>query len=77
VLLGSKALQVREDDNLTADCLNNVGSSTSHNSIGLHGLLRRWPFLCKVTYCIVEAVVLIVQQKIHIYVHLLGGRKRK
>jgi hypothetical protein len=42
VFLGSKVRQVRKADNLTtiwADCLDNVGSLTSHNPIGLHGLL--------------------------------------
>jgi hypothetical protein len=36
---------VRRADNLTAiwaDCLDNVEFLTSHNPIGLHGLLRRW-----------------------------------
>jgi hypothetical protein len=34
--LGSK----RKADKLTADCLENVGASTSHNHMGLHGLLQ-------------------------------------
>jgi hypothetical protein len=39
----SKVLPVRRADNLItirADCLDNVGSLTSHNPIGLQGLLR-------------------------------------
>jgi hypothetical protein len=42
MFLGSKARPVREAYNLTAisDCLDNVGSSTSHNPIGLHCLLQ-------------------------------------
>jgi hypothetical protein len=42
-LPGGKERLVRETDNLTAiwaDCLENVGASTSHNLLGLHGLLR-------------------------------------
>jgi hypothetical protein len=33
---------VRKADNLTAicDCLDNVGPSTFHNPVGLHGLLQ-------------------------------------
>jgi hypothetical protein len=38
MFLGSIVLPVRRTDNLTASCLDNVGSSTSHNPIGLH-----WP----------------------------------
>jgi hypothetical protein len=44
MFLGSRVRPVRKDDNLTAicgaDCLDNVGCLTSHNAIGLHGLLR-------------------------------------
>jgi hypothetical protein len=44
MVLGSKVRPVRGADNLTAiygaDCLDNVGLLTSHNPIGLHGLLR-------------------------------------
>jgi hypothetical protein len=44
MFLGSKVQLVRKADNLTAiyelDCLDNVGSLTSHNPIGLQGLLR-------------------------------------
>jgi hypothetical protein len=43
MFLGSKVWRVRSADNLTtisADCLDNVGSLTSHNPIGLQGLLR-------------------------------------
>jgi hypothetical protein len=43
MFLGSRARPVRMTDNLTtiwADCLDNVGSLTSNNPIGLHGLLR-------------------------------------
>jgi hypothetical protein len=39
-----KGRPARKDDNLTAicepDCLENVGASTSHNPMGLHGLLQ-------------------------------------
>jgi hypothetical protein len=42
---GSRARPVRKADNLAAicdsDCLDNVGSLTSHTTIGLHGLIRR------------------------------------
>jgi hypothetical protein len=38
--LGSRARPVRRTDNLAAICLDNVGSSTSHNPTGLQGLLR-------------------------------------
>jgi hypothetical protein len=45
MFIGSKVRQVSKEDNLTAicepDCLDNVGSLTSHNSIGLYGLLQR------------------------------------
>jgi hypothetical protein len=30
---------------LKADCLENVRASTSHNPMGLHGLLKRFTFL--------------------------------
>jgi hypothetical protein len=43
MLLGSKMQLVCRADNLTAIsayCLDNVGSLTSHNPIGLQGLLR-------------------------------------
>jgi hypothetical protein len=43
IMLGSKVRPVRRADNLAAmstDCLDNVGSLTSHNPIGLHGLLQ-------------------------------------
>jgi hypothetical protein len=44
MFLGSGAQLVRRVHNLTGICeltvLDNVGSSTSHNPIGLHGLLR-------------------------------------
>jgi hypothetical protein len=43
MFLGSKVRLVRRAGNLTtiwADCLDNVGSLTSHNPIGLQGLLR-------------------------------------
>jgi hypothetical protein len=43
IYLGSRARPVRRADKpcryLWADCLDNVGSLTSHNPIGLHGLL--------------------------------------
>jgi hypothetical protein len=42
-LPGGKGRPARKADNLTAICgadyLENVGTSTSHNSMGLHGLL--------------------------------------
>jgi hypothetical protein len=40
MFLGSRARPVRKADNLTADCLDNVESSTSNNPIGHDGLLR-------------------------------------
>jgi hypothetical protein len=39
-LPGDKGRSARGADNLTADCLENVGASTSHNPMGLHGLLQ-------------------------------------
>jgi hypothetical protein len=39
-LPGAKERPARKADNLTADCLENVGTSTSHNHMGLHGLLQ-------------------------------------
>jgi hypothetical protein len=43
-LPGDKGLPARGADNLTAICepivLGNVGASTSHNRMGLHGLLQ-------------------------------------
>jgi hypothetical protein len=45
MFLGSKVLRVFGADNLTticADCLDNVGSLTSHNPIDLQGLLWGW-----------------------------------
>jgi hypothetical protein len=38
-LPGSKRRPARKADDLT-DCLENVGASTSHNSMGLHSLLQ-------------------------------------
>jgi hypothetical protein len=40
MFLPSKVRSVRKADNLAAECLDNVGSLTSHNPTGLHGLLR-------------------------------------
>jgi hypothetical protein len=43
ILMGGKGRPARKAGNLTAilaDCLENVGSLTSHNPIGLHGMLR-------------------------------------
>jgi hypothetical protein len=44
MFLGSRARPTRKADILAdicwANCLDNVGSSTSHNPIGLHGLLQ-------------------------------------
>jgi hypothetical protein len=42
MFLGGKVWQVREGNNLTTICetnVDNVGSLTSHNLIGLHDLL--------------------------------------
>jgi hypothetical protein len=39
-LPGGKGRPARKADNLTAICLDNVGPSTSHNPVDLHGLLR-------------------------------------
>jgi hypothetical protein len=43
-LPGGKGRSVRKADNLTAICesivYKNVGASTSHNPMGLHGLLQ-------------------------------------
>jgi hypothetical protein len=39
-LPGGKGRPARGADNLTTDCLENVGASTSHNPMGLHGLLQ-------------------------------------
>jgi hypothetical protein len=50
MFLGSRAqLMLRAADSLTADYLDNVGSLTSHNPIGLHGLL--WGQLNFFTFC--------------------------
>jgi hypothetical protein len=37
---GGKGRPVRKVDNLTANCLENVGASTSHKPMGLHGLVQ-------------------------------------
>jgi hypothetical protein len=39
-LPGGKGRPARNADNLTADCPENVGTSTPHNRMGLHGLLK-------------------------------------
>jgi hypothetical protein len=39
IFLGGKGRPARKAD-ITADCLENVGATTSHNSVGLHGLLQ-------------------------------------
>jgi hypothetical protein len=39
-LLGGKGGPARKADNLTEICLENVGTSTSHTPMGLHGLLQ-------------------------------------
>jgi hypothetical protein len=39
-LPGGKGRPARQADNLTADYLENVGASTSHNPMGFHGLLQ-------------------------------------
>jgi hypothetical protein len=41
MFLGSRARPALNTDIVTAACLDNVGSSTSHNPLGLHGLLQR------------------------------------
>jgi hypothetical protein len=42
-LLGGKGRQARKADNLAAICESeNVGASTSHKPMGLHGLLQRY-----------------------------------
>jgi hypothetical protein len=41
-LPGGKGRPARKADNL---CLENVGASTSHNPMGLHGLLQGWLYL--------------------------------
>jgi hypothetical protein len=40
MFLANKAWPARKIDNLTADCLENVGFATSHNPKGLHGQLQ-------------------------------------
>jgi hypothetical protein len=40
-LPGDEGRPARKADNLTADCLQNIGASVSHNPMGLHGLLHR------------------------------------
>jgi hypothetical protein len=50
MFLGSKVRQVRKADNLSAIYLDNVGSLTSHNPIGLQGLVRGYlyfRFICE------------------------------
>jgi hypothetical protein len=42
MFLGRKVQGWQPYHHLWPDCLYNVGSSTSHNPIGLHGLLRGW-----------------------------------
>jgi hypothetical protein len=47
MFLGSRAWPVRKarpHRHLRVDCLDNVGSSTSHNPIGLHSLLQEYLF---------------------------------
>jgi hypothetical protein len=39
-LPGGKGRPSRKADNLTADCLEGVGASTSHNPTGIHSLLQ-------------------------------------
>jgi hypothetical protein len=39
-LPGGDGRPVHTTNNLTVDCLENVGASMSHNPMGLHGLLR-------------------------------------
>jgi hypothetical protein len=38
--VGVKARPARKADKVTTICLDNVGTSTSHNPIDLHGLLQ-------------------------------------
>jgi hypothetical protein len=47
-LPGAKGWPAREVDNLShlrVDCLENVGASTPHNPVGLHGLLQEQLYL--------------------------------
>jgi hypothetical protein len=49
-LPGGKGWPVRKSDNLIAICLDNVGASTSHNPMGLHGLLQGELYLYLILY---------------------------
>jgi hypothetical protein len=49
-LPGGKAQPACKGDNLTAICLDKVGSSMSHNPIGLQGLLQLY-FTSLLKYC--------------------------
>jgi hypothetical protein len=40
---GGEGRPARKADNLTAICLQNVGTSTSHSPMGLHGPLQGYP----------------------------------
>jgi hypothetical protein len=39
---GCKGRPARKADNLIAICLENMGTSTSHNLVGLHSLLQEY-----------------------------------
>jgi hypothetical protein len=66
MFLGSKVRLVRRADNLTADCLDNVGFLTSHNPIGLQGLLRdSFTLLLHVSYndMLLAKIILAMKQE--------------
>jgi hypothetical protein len=42
---GGRSVRLTTHRHLWADCLENVGASTSHNPIGFHGLLQGWLYL--------------------------------
>jgi hypothetical protein len=52
-LPGGKGRPARKADNFSAicDCMQNVGVSTSHNPMGLHGLLQGQLYLLYREYC--------------------------
>jgi hypothetical protein len=63
-LPGGKGRPARKADNLTAICepivLNNVGDSTSHNPMGLHGLLTgiALPYFLPPLCCVYKRLLL-------------------
>jgi hypothetical protein len=55
MLVGSRARPVRKADSYQwANCLDNVGSSTSHNLISVHSLIREIALLFKKIFLILE-----------------------